>query len=225
MTVILIRTVLIYLILLVTMRCMGKRQVGELEISDLVITLLISEIATLPLTDTDIPLLHAIVPIVTLLTLEVTLSMLIACFPRLKNLLTVRPATLIKRGSFCQKELRNSRISADELIGELRQQGITDISEVDYAILEQNGRLTAIQKSRFRPPSAQDLGIAVTENGIFHIVIDKGVINKHALRDLCLTEKALHQLVSDRHLRIDDVYLLMINDGGEVRTIRKDRKA
>lgn len=223
MTVVLIRTVVIYLILLVTMRCMGKRQVGELEVSDLVITLLISDIATIPLTDTDIPLLHAIVPILTLLAFEVTSSMLIASFPRLKNILTVRPATLIKKGSFCQKEMRDSRISADELIGELRQQGITDISEVEYAILEQNGRLTVIQKARFRPPSAEELGIQVKESGIYHIVVDKGMPNQHAMKELGLSEQALSELLASRHLTLRQTYLLMISDNGEIRTVRKDK--
>ena len=223
MTVVLIRTVIIYLILLVTMRCMGKRQVGELEVSDLVITLLISDIATIPLTDTDIPLLHAIVPILTLLAFEVTSSMLIASFPRLKNILTVRPATLIKKGKFCQKEMRDSRISADELIGELRQQGITDISEVEYAILEQNGRLTVIQKARFRPPSAEELGIQVKESGIYHIVVDKGVPNQHAMKELGLSEQALSELLASRHLTLRQTYLLMISDSGEIRTVRKDK--
>ena len=222
MTVILFRTIVIYLVLLLTMRCMGKRQVGELEVSDLVITLLISDVATIPLTDTDIPLLHAIVPIITLLAFEVTTSMLIACFPRMKNILTVRPSTLIKKGEFCQKEMRDSRISTDELVGELRQQGITDLSEVEYAILEQNGRLTVIQKARFRPPSAEELGVQVKESGIYHIVVDKGVQNQHAMKELGLSNNKLTELLASRHLSLKEVYLMMISDSGEIRTVRKD---
>ena len=224
MTVLLVRTVLLYMILLLTIRCMGKRQVGELEVSDLVITLLVSEIATIPLTDTDIPLLHAVVPIVALLTFEVTSAMLIACFPKLKNFFTARPSTLIKRGQFCQKEMKNSRISADELIGELRQQGITDIAEVDYAILEQSGRITVIQKARFQPPNAEQLGIRVEESGLYHIVIDKGVLNRHSMTELGLTEDSVKQTLASRHLTLCEVYLMMINDIGEIRIVRKDTK-
>ncbi|MBQ8344896.1 MAG: DUF421 domain-containing protein [Clostridia bacterium] len=222
MTVILIRTILIYAILLLTMRFMGKRQVGELEISDLVITVLISEVATLPLTDTDIPLLHALIPVLTLLTFEVVFSMLTARFPRLKNLFTVRPATLIKKGTLCQKEMSDSRISADELIGELRQQGVTDIDQVEYAILEQNGKITVIQKARFQQPNAEQLGILTEESGLYHIMVDKGIANQHALKEMGWSTQQLEHTLADHHLRQKDVYLMMVGDRGDLRIIRKD---
>ena len=124
MLTVLFRTVIIYILLTIAMRLMGKRQIGELEISDLVTTFLISEIASLPITDTELPLSHAIIPIVTLLALEVFISMLLAKFPKIKNLLSARPTTLIKDGVICQKAMSSARLSFDELFSELRQQGL-----------------------------------------------------------------------------------------------------
>ena len=221
MTTILIRTVLIYLLLLVAMRMMGKRQIGELEISDLITTLLISEIASLPITDGSIPFSHAVIPIVTLMAFEVSTSTLVANFPRIKNLITARPATLIENGELRPKELKKARISTDELISELRQKEITDLSEVRYAILEQNGKISVIPRTSAKPPSARDLHMTVEDRGLFHIVIDKGVINRHALQTLKLDKKELISRLAKQRMTPKDVYVMLISDRGEAQIIRK----
>lgn len=222
MTTLLIRTVLIYVILIIAMRLMGKRQIGELEISDLVTTLLISEIASLPITDAAIPVSHAVVPIVTLLTFEVVSSALLARFPRMKNLLSARPATLIRDGTLCEKEMKQARLSADELISELRQQGITDLAEVRYAILEQNGKISVIPKACHRPPTAKEMKLTVKDTGLYHIIIDKGVFNKHNLKDLRLDRGHLERSLAARGITPREVYLMMMNDEGDMEIIRKD---
>lgn len=222
MTTLLVRTTLIYLLLIVAMRLMGKRQIGELEISDLVTTLLISEIASLPITDSNIPMSHAIVPIITLITFEVASSALLAGFPRIKNLITARPATLIQDGKICARAMKQARISTDELIVELRQKDITDLSEVRHAILEQNGKITVILKAQHRPPTAEELGVSVQDTGLYHMVIDKGVINRHSLQQLGYTRKTLDHLLASRRLSVRDIYIMMINDKGDIQLIRKD---
>lgn len=222
MTTILFRTVLIYLILVISMRLMGKRQIGELEISDLVTTFLLSEIASLPITDNNIPLSHAIIPIVTLVTFEISSSALLAACPNIKNFISARPTTLIRDGKICGRAMRQARISIDELISELRQQDVVDLSEVRYAILEQNGKITVIPKAEFRPPTAKQLKIKVEDSGIYHIVIDKGIINKHNLQELNLTESDLLKKLSPKHLTPKDVYLMMISDANDVTIISKN---
>ena len=222
MVTILFRTVVIYLILNIAIRLMGKRQIGELEISDFVTTLLISEIASLPVTDNSIPLSFAFIPIVTLIFLEISSSLLIVCIPRLKNLLTVRPTTLIRNGEFCQKAMRQSRISLDELVSEMRQKDITDISEVSYAILEQSGKISIITKAACRPPSAEQLNLSIRESGIYHIVIDQGVINRHSLCQMSLAEETVGEILAARGLKKQDIYLMMMNDAGEVTLVKKE---
>jgi uncharacterized membrane protein YcaP (DUF421 family) len=159
MLTILIRTVIIYLSLMIIMRLMGKRQIGQLELSDLVTTFLLSEIASMPVTDTSIPIIYAIIPMIALLTFEVTSSWFLSRFPGIKSLLSTNPATLISNGKINRKEMLRSRLSPEELIGELRQSGISDIREVRYAILEQNGKITVIQKSSEKPLTPKQMSI------------------------------------------------------------------
>ena len=127
MSIILIRTVIIYVVLVGAMRLMGKRQLGQLEVSDLVSTLLLSEIAALPIENHSIPLVYAIIPIILVLAAEVFSAALLSRFPGLKNILSTRPTVLVKMGKPREDELKRARISADELMVALRRAGSTDI--------------------------------------------------------------------------------------------------
>ena len=215
-----LRTAIIYFLLILAMRLMGKRQIGELEVSDLVTTLLISEIASLPITEPELPLSHAVIPLILLLSFEVIISFLVSRFPRLK-FLTARPSTLIRNGKISQSAMKNARISFDELFCELRNQGVYDLDEIEYAILEQNGRITVIQKARFRQPSAEDLGLKVKENGLFHIVIEHGRINRHGIELVGIRESDLRRELKKKKLEVSDIYLMTVNDAGKRTVIPK----
>jgi uncharacterized membrane protein YcaP (DUF421 family) len=203
---------------------MGKRQIGELEISDLVTTFLISEIASLPITEPELPLSHAIIPISLLLCFEVTISFLISRIPKIKSVFTPRPSTLIRDGELCQKAIKESRLSFDELFSELRQQDADDISQIKYAILEQSGKITVIKKARFRQPNAHDLHLDPKETGLFHIIIDNGYINAHGINGLGISEKSLCRELEKKGLSVPDVYLMLVNDAGEKKIIPKEKK-
>ena len=224
MTTIFIRTIIIYVVLLTSMRLMGKRQVGELEISDLITTLLVSEIASLPLTDLNIPVSHAIIPIILLLTFEVVSSTLLMKFPPIKKFISTRPTTLIDNGRLCPEQMKKVRLTADELISEIRQGGISDIAEVQYAILEQNGRISIIQKPEFRPLSAKDMNIHTENRGIYHIIIENGHVCPHGLEKLKLDRKKLSTILYSRRYKQKDIYIMMINDGGDVMIVPKEKK-
>ena len=222
MLTIFIRTCIIYVLLMCSMRLMGKRQIGELELSDLVTTLLISELASLPITDNFIPLSHAIIPIITLVTFEVLSSFLVVHFPYLKNFISSRPSVLINRGKPDRRAMLSARISADELISELRQQGVTDISEVQYAILEQNGKITVVQKAPFKPPSAKQLNIPTDETGISHIVVCEGKINKNSLKTLSLSKSDIEEELKKQNLALRQIYIMLIDDAKNVQIIKKE---
>lgn len=224
MLTVLIRTFIIYLSLIIVMRLMGKRQIGELEVSDLVTTFLISEIASLPITDTKIPLSHAIIPIIVLLTLEVAISFLLSKFPKFKFIFSARPSTVIRDGKICQRELEDSRLSFDELFSQLRQQGYDDISEIRYAILEQNGNITVIQKEKYKPLNADMIGINPKESGLFHIIIEKGSINEHGLCEIGYTKDRLESILAKKGYTVKDVYLMMINDADDMRIIPMEKR-
>jgi uncharacterized membrane protein YcaP (DUF421 family) len=219
---VLIRTVAVYVLLIATMRLMGKRQLGEIEVSELVTTLLISEIATLPIGDPELPLIHAVIPLVTILALEVFLSVILLKCPKLKNLASTRPSVLIRHGELDQTEMERVRISIDELISEVRQAGLSSLEEVDYAILEQNGKLTVIPKKSVQPVTPKDLGLHVSENGISHVLIEDGVINRYNLKRLKRDEQWLTDRLRERALSARDVFFLGMDDGGTLYWIERE---
>ena len=219
---VLIRTLIVYVLLTATMRIMGKRQLGELEISELVTTLLISEIAILPIGDPELPFVYAVIPLVTILSLEVFLSTILLKCPKLKNVVSPRPNVLIRHGKLDQKEMERNRISIDELISEVRQKSLTSLEEVDYAILEQNGKLTVIAKKSAQPATPKDLGLCVTENGISHALIEDGVINRYNLDQLKRDEQWLNERLSERALTVRDVFFLGMDDGGTLYWIERE---
>ena len=208
------KTVLIYIVLLVAMRLLGKRQLGQLEVSELVTTILISEIASAPIVNENMPLYLSIIPLATIIVFEIAISLFITKYPRLKSIFSSPPSVLIYKGRVNQKELLKNRISTEELISELRVQNITDISHVEYAILEQNGLLSVIPKIQYQQPTLKQSSIEDNENGIAHIIISQGVWNEHNIRTFKLDKEQLEKYLQKKSLTAKDVFLLTIDDGG-----------
>ena len=206
MTTIVIRTIILYVLLSFSLRIMGKRQIGELDVSELVSTLLISEIASIPIDDPDIPLLNAIIPILFILSVEIILSTIKNKSEKLKSTIEGRPEYIIYKGRLLQKVLDDNRISVNELLSELRSQGIGNINDVEYATIEQNGALSVLKK---------DANLAHT------IIIDGNVIEKNLIR-LGFNETWLKKQLSSQKTRQKDVLLMTADDSGEVYFIMKD---
>ena len=223
MAILLIRTIIIYIFLLITMRLMGKRQLGELEISELVSTLLLSDIASLPITNQEIPLTYAIVPILTITVFEIASSLLLTKVPRLKDLLSTRPSIVIRKGKIDKRELLRNRISVDELISELRQKNITDITEVDYAIIEQNGKMTVLPKAEYAQPTCRDLGIEVACRGLCHILVSDGNINEYGLQLTGKSRAWLDDTLRQQKKKLQNIFLMTLDDSETVRIIDKDQ--
>lgn len=219
---ILFRTIIIYTLISAALRFMGKRQIGELEVGELVTALLLSEVASIPIDDPDTPILFAVIPISLIAACEVLLSFAKNRFPALKRLLDGKPSLLILRGKIRQKELRELRISAEELLGELRLQSVTAISDVAYATLESNGKLSVILKKSASPPSSEDVGIVPKENGIMHAVIVDGRVSEDALRKCGRNHAWLEKHLRERKTKREDVFLLTVNDGGEAYLIPRE---
>ncbi|MBR2370910.1 MAG: DUF421 domain-containing protein [Clostridia bacterium] len=212
MLTILLRTVVIYLILIIALRLMGKRQIGQLEVSDFVTTLMLSEIATIPMENPQLPLVYALIPIITLLTFEVVSSVVSKRYPTFKRVVNSTPSMLIRRGIIDQVEMRRTRISLEELLSEVRQSGVADISEVYYAILEANGNLTVIPRSSAMPATRSDMSVDVPETGIAHIVISEGRLNRNALKYLGISREKVDKILRKRGVQIHDVYLMTCDD-------------
>ena len=194
------------------LRLMGKRQVGEMEVSELVTTLLLSEIAALPMEDTDFPVLYAIVPILVIFTFEVIITFLKTKWNPLKKIFESKPVFLIRRGVLDQKELGKNRISLGELLSELRIQGISTYGDAYYAILEQNGKLSVVKRAK---PDE-------TEKGISHTLVSDGKISKETMKDLGLTEENVIALCRAEGATPEEIFLLLRDDAGTVTCIKKE---
>ena len=140
----------------------------------------------------------------------------------MKSIFTPRPSFLIKDGKIDQKTLQKNRISIDELISNLRQQSIYDIREVKYAIIEQDGQISVVPKIEYRQPNLKDLKIKSPESGIIHIVIANGKINKHGLSVINKKEEWLSAEISKRGLFISEIFLMTVNDIGEIEITKKE---
>lgn len=220
-----VRTIIIYVLLLAVIRLMGKRQIGELEVSELVTTLLLSELASQPISDSNIPLVNAVVPILVLMTAEVILSYILTKSKTAKKLLNGTPSILVNKGILDQKELNKSRISVEELMGELRLKDISDLSAVNYAILEQNGQISVIPKTGEKNASIADLKLQVPEKGIAHALIVDGEISDYNLKILGKNREYISKLMKKNNISdIKDIFLLTIDDMETINIIRKDKK-
>lgn len=209
---ILVRTVLIYFILALLMQLTGKRQIGQLQVSELLCALLLSELAAIPITDSNIPLSHAIIPIVALSTLEVIISFLVTKSPLIRKFFDGEPSILIRGGKLDQKALAAARINLDELLGFMRLQGIATPADVAYAILEQNGQISFLPKASARAASAGELSIPLPENGIAHPLIVDGRLQEQQLALVDQTEDWVHARLAARKCSLADVFLYTLDD-------------
>jgi len=186
MAIIIIRTLIIYFTLLLMMRLLGKRQLGEMELSEFVVAALVADLAAHPLQDLGIPMINGLVPVFTLFCCEVFISWAAMRSIRLRVLLFGKPGVLIKDGHVVQKEMEKNRFTSDELMQELRNQGCMDISKIKYAILETDGRVNVIKYPEELPVTAKQMKIDCTDTGYPLTVISSGRIIETNLNRLSL---------------------------------------
>ena len=212
-----VRTVILYILLIVGIRIMGKRQVGELEPSELVLALLISDLAAVPMQDFGIPLAAGVIPIITLLCITMILSVLTMKSIRFRVLMCGRPSIVIQDGALRRNEMERNRVTIDELMEELRMQGITDITTIKYAILETNGRLSVLLRAEEQPVTAKQMGIATEDVALPLVIINDGRLLSHNLKICGLNETWLKkQLDAQGVHRVEDVFLMTVDEQNHV---------
>lgn len=217
MLVILTRTFVLYLLVIVAMRMMGKRQVGELQPSELVIAIMISDVASIPMQNTGVPLLSGVVPILTLLSAEVIVSFIGLKSRRFRRILSGRPSILIHKGKINEREMARQRFNLEDLLEELRINNYADISQIDYAVLETNGEISIIPKAEARPVTVGDLNLSVSASALPHTVISDGEIDREELKRLGKDELWLKkQLGANKIGQIKDVFLCTVDTNGSV---------
>ena len=217
-----IRLLIVWLVLLCTVRLMGKRQIGEMQMSEFITAFMLSELAALPVTDAGIPLLFSVVPMVLLAVLEILSSFAFLRLPGLARLAAGTPVVLIRMGEIDQRALLRTRMTTAELMGELRQKNVTDPEDVAYAILEENGKLSVIPRKSVQPPEAKSLGQPIRETGICHTLISGGQVSRAGLTLSGKTETDIRTILEDSGCAdIREIFLMTVDDAGTCRIVRK----
>lgn len=218
-----IRTIILYLLIVLLMRLTGKREVGQLELTELVTAFMISELASIPITDNNIPLLYGVIPTITLVCLEVMLSFLCIKSRIMKKIFSGNPSMIIRNGVIDTKAMNDARFSLPELMSALRVAGYYSLSEVNYAILEPNGTLSVVPYAGERPPSGNELSLCVPDKGMEHILITDGQVNSKELTKLGLNNSWLYSQLSKNGCKSEkDVFFFGVNDSKEVNIIRME---
>ena len=225
MLITLVRTVILYIVVVSALRLMGKRQIGQLQPSELVIAMMLSELASIPMESVGKPLLAGIIPILTLIVAETTFSFLTLKSRKLRKIISGSPTVLIEKGQVLEKELERLRYNIDDLLEELRTNGYPNLYDIEYAIIESNGNLSVIPKSSKRPVTPEDMGMAVPYEGLPFLLITDGVINHKALNMAGLSvDWLLGRLRTYEIYDINDVFIATLDMSGKLFVQRKYKK-
>lgn len=220
-----VRTVILYLVLIFAVRLMGKRQIGEMEPAEFVVTMLVANLASIPMQDGAIPLYSGLVPILTVLAMELVLSGLTLRSVRLRRLLCGKPVILIDNGKLIQQNLRRTRVTLDELAGHLREKDVLDIRAVQYAILETDGKLSVFPFPKERPASAKDAGITVSQRAMPVTVIADGWLSREDLTRIGKDEAWLNGVLAQHAAQISTTMLLTVDEKERVFWLGKEGQA
>lgn len=218
-----IRTIVLYLVLIAVIRMMGKRQIGEMEPSEFVVTMLVANLASIPMQDGGIPLYSGLVPILTVLGVELILTALSMRSVKLRQLLCGKPVILIENGKILQSNLRSTRITLDELTELLRGKDVLTPDTVQYAILETNGNLSVFPFPEQRPASAKDAKIATSEQLLPYTIIADGYLYRENLRLAGKDDRWLHKQLQKRKATVASTWLLTVDGAGQILWQEKEK--
>ena len=218
----LFRTILLYAVMILVIRILGKRQIGQMEPSEFVVTMMVANLATIPMENLEVTLLQGLIPIGTLLAAELTMTQLNLKSSWLRKLLCGKPEILIENGNILQQNLRKTRISLDELTGHLREKDVLDIRAVQYAILETNGNLSVFPYPKEMPASARDAGIQVRKQALPITIISDGELLQENLALIKKDRNWLNRVLQYHTCDIKGTYLLTVDKEDHIHFIRKE---
>lgn len=225
MVVTIMRTVILYLFVIFGLRIMGKRQIGDMQPNELVITIMISEIASIPIQDINQPVINGIIAIFILIILEIIISILTMKSTGIRKIINGKSAVIVKDGVMDQKLMRQVRVTVADLAEVMRIQNVFDIEQVAYAILETNGKLSVLLKPGEQPATASDVGKTPEDTGVPALVINDGTIVKEGLDLSCTSKEQVTHILKTKRLSCDEVFLMTIDKSGQHFIIPKDKPA
>ena len=222
MSVPLVRTLVLYFAVICAVRLMGKRQLGEMDPAELVVTILVSDLAAVPMQDLGIPLFFGLVPIAALVTLEVLLSILSLKSRFFRRLLNGQPAIIIRKGQLDLSKLRQLRLTTEDLVVALRKQSVASVSDVKYGVIEPDGTLTVILKQPQQPVTAEMLGITPKDTGLPLVVVSDGKMVPRSLELLHLSPADIERRLKNQSIAVEDVFLMTLDDCGNMFVQKKE---
>ncbi len=218
------RTIILYVTVIIAVRLMGKRQIGEMQPGELVVTLLISDIASMPLQDTNQPIILGLSAIFTLVCLEIITSLLSLKSVIVRKLLSGGSAILIKDGIIDQKELGRVRMTVLDLVEMLRSQQVFEVSDVSFAVLETGGSLSVLLKGAKSPPTAEQLGVKFEQSQLPLPVISDGKLLKDTFESVGTNKKAIEKILKKQKIKQKDVFLMTLDGSGKSQIVGKEKK-
>lgn len=219
-----IRAIIIYVFIIIAVRLMGKRQIGELKPHEFVITILLSAIAVIPLEENSMPLGNCLVPILLFISMEIIMSVISMKSLRFRNLLQGRPIFIIRKGKLDQEKLREMRFTMDDVVDALRQKDIFDLSEVEDAVIETNGSVSVLPKAQYRPLTPSDINLKVEEKGMPVTIVMDGKPVKEYFNKYKIKGSEIELVIKSLDMPADRIMLLTIDDDGNTFLIEKERK-
>ena len=217
-----LRTAFLYLVLILSVRMMGKRQIGQMEASEFVVTMLVANLASIPMQDAAIPLYSGLLPILVVLGMELTLSGLILRSVWIRRFFCGKPVILIDNGKILLENLRRTRVTLDELTGHLRSKEVLDIQTVQFAILETDGTLSVFPYPEHQPASARDAGIRTEQQYLPITIVEDGYVSEENLQKAGKTASWLENVLRQQGASRQEVLLLTVDSAGHVVFFRKE---
>ncbi|MBQ1830254.1 MAG: DUF421 domain-containing protein [Ruminococcus sp.] len=217
-----LRTVILYVFIILAIRLMGKRQISDMQPSELVVTLVVSDIASLPMQNTSQPLLSGVIPVLVLVSLEIAASALMMKSRLFRRLICGNPVVVIEDGKLLQKQLKRLRMSAEDLFAQLRQQDIFSIDEVQYCIVETNGSISVLEKPQNRVPTAQDLGVTIDDKKLEAVVVCDGELLDDGLKLCSGSRMQVDNILQENNAKLSEVFILTLDGNGKYNLIEKE---
>ena len=206
-----IRTIVLYAFVIFAIRIMGKRQISDMQPSELVATLIISNIASLPMQNTSQPFFSGVIPVVILVALEIITSAFMLKNSKFRRLVCGNPIVVIRDGVILQNQMRRLRLSNEDLFTQLRQQDVFNIEDIQYCIVETNGSISVLKKPEKRQPTAENLNIQIQDKKIQAVVINDGEILDNSL-DLCQKdENYIYKILKKEKKKVSDIFIMTLD--------------
>ena len=216
-----IRTILLYIVIIIAVRIMGKRQISELQTSELVVTLLISDIAAVPMQNTDQSMLSGIIPIFVLIVCEIFISLVMLKNDKFRRVICGKPVIVINDGKIDQKAMTELRMSTEDLFEELRQKDVFRIEDVSFAIIETNGKISILKKPSSETVTAAQLGVQTKNNGMQAVIVSDGHISDSSIEFCGLNKKWLKQNLIRERVQLKDIFIMTADKGKRYNNIKK----